>query len=340
MAGNAEQAGGSLKTKKPQCGNTEASGNEINFGEEIVMSNNSTAASSVIPFNFGKQQVRTLLISDQPWFVAGDVSLALEYRDSFNMCRNLDDDEKGTQIVSTPGGEQEMLVINESGLYSAILRSRKAEAKRFKKWITAEVLPAIRKHGRYEDQGKMAALMDQLSLSQFNTIKGVIRDKIKAAPAEKRQGLQLVMHNRLHTRFNVPRTELIPASQFDSACNFIAAYSIEGEYLGKETAAPMLPLNIHFPVDCLTDRREGMRKPRDEKHDYLGVVLSDLAENFTSPCEKILSELSRAGYSVEGAWWEFRTYRNKTEQLLGMIRGLQEVAVAPQSYVIGRRVSA
>jgi len=207
-----------------------ASGNEINFGEEIVMSDNST---NVIPFNFGKQQVRTLLVDGEPWFVAADISTALQYRDSFNMCRNLDDDEKGTQIVSTLGGAQEMLAINESGLYSAILRSRKAEAKRFKKWVTAEVLPAIRKHGRYEDQhGKMPTLMDELiGMSELSVIKGLIRDKGRAVPAEKRQSFALTMHSRLHTRFNVPRTELIPAGQFNAACNFIAAYAFEGEYL-------------------------------------------------------------------------------------------------------------
>ncbi|QHD10032.1 hypothetical protein PspR76_07290 [Pseudomonas sp. R76] len=198
------------------------------------MSDISTAVSNVIPFKFGKQQVRTLLIDDQPWFVANDVSAALQYGEASAMTRNLDDDEKGLSIVQTLGGDQEMLVINESGLYSAILRSRKAEAKRFKKWVTAEVLPAIRKHGRYEDQGKMATLMDELiGMSELNVIKGLIRDKSKAVSADQRQGFQLVMHNRLHTRFNVPRTELIPADQFDQACNFIGSYALEGEYLPK-----------------------------------------------------------------------------------------------------------
>ena len=107
--------------------------------------------AQIIPFKFEAREVRTLLIDDQPWFVATDVAGALDYLTAKDMTRNLDEDEKGRQIVPTLGGAQEMLVINESGLYSAILRSRKAEAKRFKKWITAEVLPAIRKHGSYAD---------------------------------------------------------------------------------------------------------------------------------------------------------------------------------------------
>ena len=100
-------------------------------------------------FSFESREVRTIAIDGAPWFVAEDIATALEYRNAPDMTRNLDDDEKGTQIVRTPGGDQEMTVINESGLYSAILKSRKPEAKRFKKWVTSEVLPSIRKTGSY-----------------------------------------------------------------------------------------------------------------------------------------------------------------------------------------------
>ena len=109
-----------------------------------------TTANPPAVFSFDDHSVRTVLIDDQPWFVAADISEALEYRDAANMARNLDEDERGTHIVSTPSGDQEMIVINESGMYSAVLKSRKPSAKRFKKWVTSEVLPAIRKTGRYE----------------------------------------------------------------------------------------------------------------------------------------------------------------------------------------------
>ncbi|CAM3797880.1 Prophage antirepressor [Pseudomonas synxantha] len=192
--------------------------------------------AEIIPFSFGKRQVRTLLINDQPCFVATDVCEALAIVNTARALSRLDDDEKGTHAVSTLGGTQNLSVVNESGLYSLILTSRKAEAKIFKKWVTAEVLPAIRKHGRYDDHGKMTTLMDELiGMSELNVIKGLIRDKSKAVPADQRQGFQLVMHNRLHTRFNVPRTELIPAAQFDQACNFIGSYALEGEYIPART---------------------------------------------------------------------------------------------------------
>lgn len=337
MAGNAEQAGAGLKKKKPQCRNTGASGNNPNVNEEVLMlQNHSTAVSNVIPFRFEAKEVRTLLIDDQPWFVASDVALALMYSEAKDMTRNLDEDEKGRQTVPTPGGAQEMLVINESGLYSAILRSRKAEAKRFKKWVTSEVLPAIRKHGRYEDAGnKMSTLMDaMIGMTELNVIKGLIRDKAKAVPATKQQSFALTMHNRLHTRFNVPRTELIPAGQFEAACNFIGAYALEGEWLPKQESEQYRPLNIHFPIGALSCRREGMLRPHGRGQGRLDVSLHDLRECFDSPCELILGELSKAGYEVEGAWWELRTYRNKIEAFLGAIGNVNRIAEDPHQYAV------
>lgn len=85
----------------------------------------------------------------EPWFVASDIAKALGYRDAANLTRRLDDDEKGTHSVSTPSGNQQMTVITEAGLYTAILGSKIPEAKAFKRWITHEVLPAIRRDGGY-----------------------------------------------------------------------------------------------------------------------------------------------------------------------------------------------
>ncbi len=94
-------------------------------------------------------EVRVIEQNNEPWFVASDVALILGYRTSNDMTRILDDDEKGTHIMSTPGGKQNMIIINESGLYSCILKSRLEGAKQFRKWVTSEVLPSIRKNGGY-----------------------------------------------------------------------------------------------------------------------------------------------------------------------------------------------
>ena len=103
----------------------------------------------LISYTFKNNSVRTLVKDNAPWFVATEVAKALEYREAGKATRLLDDDEKDTHIVGTLGGKQELTIINESGLYSLILRSRKPEAKAFKKFVTSEVLPSIRKTGTY-----------------------------------------------------------------------------------------------------------------------------------------------------------------------------------------------
>lgn len=94
-------------------------------------------------------QVRTVILNDEIWFVAADVCRALELSDTHKAVDRLDDDEKGTNSIPTLGGPQDMLTVNEPGLYALILGSRKPEARAFKRWITHEVLPQIRRTGAY-----------------------------------------------------------------------------------------------------------------------------------------------------------------------------------------------
>ena len=91
--------------------------------------------------------IRTVMIDNAPWFVANDVCSAIDV--DRTAIRRLDDDEKGVHLTHTLGGDQKISIINEYGLYSLILSSRKPEAKAFKRWITHEVIPSIRKHGAY-----------------------------------------------------------------------------------------------------------------------------------------------------------------------------------------------
>ncbi len=96
-------------------------------------------------------QVRTVEIDGQPWLVGKDVAVALGYKNPRDaITRHVDAEDKGVVKHDTPSGEQEMLIINESGLYSLILSSKMPKAKAFKRWVTGEVLPALRKNGVYE----------------------------------------------------------------------------------------------------------------------------------------------------------------------------------------------
>lgn len=114
------------------------------------------------PFNFNGLGVRVIVGEEaEPEWVATDVAKILGYRDAANLARRLDEDEKGTHSVSTPGGYQQLTTITESGLYSAILGSKRPEAREFKRWVTHEVLPSIRKRGGYlTPEATEAALTD------------------------------------------------------------------------------------------------------------------------------------------------------------------------------------
>ena len=104
-------------------------------------------------------EIRTCQVNNQIMFVGKDVATALGYSDSNKAIRiHVDDEDKGGAVLSTPGGNQKVIFINESGLYSLILSSKLPQAKAFKRWVTSEVLPSIRKTGRYELPQQLPAL--------------------------------------------------------------------------------------------------------------------------------------------------------------------------------------
>ena len=111
---------------------------------------------------FGK--VRTLKLNGEPWFVAADVCKALELGNPSMTVERLDDDEKGISTIDTLGGKQRMAIINEPGLYSLVITSRKPEAKAFKRWITHEVIPAIRKYGGYMTKSLLEQVLENPNL--------------------------------------------------------------------------------------------------------------------------------------------------------------------------------
>lgn len=95
--------------------------------------------------------VRTLVVNDEPWFVGKDIAESLGYTATEKAIRtHIDGDDKGVTEMDTPGGKQKVVIINESGLYSLVLSSKLPSAKKFKRWVTSEVLPALRKTGQYQ----------------------------------------------------------------------------------------------------------------------------------------------------------------------------------------------
>lgn len=261
-------------------------------------------AAQVIPFNFDKCQVRTILLGEQPWFVAADVASALQYSEASAMTRHLDDDEKGLSIVQTLGGDQELLTINESGLYSAILRSRKAEAKRFKKWVTAEVLPAIRKHGRYDDQhGKMTTLVGQtIGTDGFHVLGSLVAGKVRALPKELQRRATMKLWAQVHAAFNVRSAEDIPAAEMGNARTFIAAYCMEGEWIPAQQPEATV-LDISWPAQRWIDESGPSARDRmtfGQGKGNINIMPGMLIEQGrVKPTMHVLKYLESQGYNVE-----------------------------------------
>ena len=95
-------------------------------------------------------EIRAVEINGEPWLVGKDVAIVLGYKNTRQaISSNVDEEDRGVHQIDTPSGVQEMTIINESGLYSLVISSKLPTAKKFKKWVTSEVLPSVRKHGAY-----------------------------------------------------------------------------------------------------------------------------------------------------------------------------------------------
>ena len=114
--------------------------------------------NEIVPFSYAGREVRTVTIGDEPCLVAADVCDVLDIKNPSDALKKLDADEKGLATIYTPGGPQEMAVLNEAGFYRIVMRSTKPQARPFQRWVTHEVLPAIRKAGAYNAPEARAAI--------------------------------------------------------------------------------------------------------------------------------------------------------------------------------------
>ena len=133
-------------------------------------------------------EIRTVEVNGEPWFVGKDVATALGYGEGKSLANavanHVDEEDKGVTELMTPGGNQKMVIINESGLYSLVLSSKLPGAKRFKRWITSEVIPSIRKHGAYLTPETLeAAILKPDTMIRLCTARKEEQDKRKALEA-------------------------------------------------------------------------------------------------------------------------------------------------------------
>lgn len=147
-------------------------------------------------FNFEQNEVRTILVNNEPFFVGKDVAETLGYSNTAKAIRDHVDieDRRSERIVHPSGGTQDSVVINESGLYSLILKSKLPNAKKFKRWVTSEVLPSIRKHGAYmtDDALAKALTSPEFGIRLLTELKNERDQKEQAQQQLKAQEPQIV----------------------------------------------------------------------------------------------------------------------------------------------------
>lgn len=181
--------------------------------------------SQLSTFNFESNSIRTLAIDNEPWFVAKDVCDAIGLTNSRMSLIALDEDEKGVSLIYTPSGQQEMNIVNESGMYTLILRCRDAVKKgsiphRFRKWVTAEVLPTIRKTGKYESK---TSVNDRTGLR--NAVNMLV---------SKKGLIYSDAYHLVHQRFNVESIEDLTLEQLPEAVEYVHRIVLEGELITEQ----------------------------------------------------------------------------------------------------------
>lgn len=177
-------------------------------------------------FTFEEQSVRTLGNLDTPLFVAIDVASALGYKDKTNAVKlHVDPEDLIKSEIETKGGRQTVNCVNESGLYALIFGSKLESAKRFKRWVTSEVLPAIRKTGRYEAP-------KTITPAQQFAIRAAV-DKAAHANSLTYQAI----YKALYAKYSIPRYTELLQTDFDDALAFIQ----ECEPKKKTKALPVQP---------------------------------------------------------------------------------------------------
>lgn len=140
-------------------------------------------------FTFDQQNIRTLLIDENPYFIGKDVAQILGYKNTKDaLAKHVDPEDKLGSQIATSGQNREMIIINESGLYSLILSSKLPTAKKFKRWVTSEVLPALRKHGAYATPETIDKIVEDpdFGIKLLQTLKEE-REKRKALEATNKE---------------------------------------------------------------------------------------------------------------------------------------------------------
>lgn len=227
----------------------------------------------LIPFAFDDNLVRALTLHDEPWFVGKDVCGVLDITKHHQALDRLDEDERGTYTIGTPSGEQNMIIISEAGVFRLVFTSRKPEAERFKRWLAHEVLPALRRTGKFDMGARDEPAINEEPIATLNVKLAMIREaRMIFGPAKARL---------LWTALGLPALPVIdiqgePLDSDAMAClNHILAHRLQRDdeppaeggqpFCRTMTLAQLIERAIDGEDDAIWDlRRYGIRVEEDE----------------------------------------------------------------------------
>lgn len=261
-------------------------------------------------FKFGDSEIRVINKCGEPWFVAKDVCDALTLTNSRKALTALDDDEKGVTLSYTLGGEQNLSIVSESGMYTLVLRCRDAVNKgsvphKFRKWVTAEVLPSIRKTGSYGNTPKAKkALPGKITTEQQEAIKQLVMSRGQSLPKEKQAKAMITMWSSLKSHFGCSYKE-ISEEQFTEALSLAARIPLEGEFIGKSEHNEMScfdwRMNVHNLNSACIHLDAMYRIWRDEMEPALRLLGSPVATRFCGRIADCYSVTASVKKSLENA---------------------------------------
>ncbi|MGV4115317.1 BRO-N domain-containing protein [Citrobacter freundii] len=275
---------------------------------------------TVVPFTFESHSIRAINISGEPWFVAEDICNTLSLSNPTMSLKSLDDEERSKFNLGRQG---EVNIVSESGMYTLVLRCRDAIKKgsiphRFRKWVTADVLPSIRKTGSYTKPKTRQCTAKQLIPLRQTAERLITTGLGKIYPD---------IWKLVHQRFDVEHIHQLQPEQVGEAIEYLNV--LEGEYLGKQSHLPAISFKNDYSMEFFKGYlwmigEKSIRAPWC----YPADLLSGNGD-YPNPCGRLLSELKQQGYNVEAAQFQLlalqhhlEIHRNRMEAIQREIGGL------------------
>lgn len=306
----------SKNSEAPKAGTNEASNLSVT-SKELTMKSIAKEKSEFTIFRFGDSEIRVIDKSGEPWFVAQDICAALKIQNVTQAIERLDEDERSMFNIGRQG---EANIVSESGMYTLVLRCRGAVNKgsvphSFRKWVTAEVLPTIRKHGAYV-KPVVAKKDHQSSAAQLTPLRQTAERLIAT-------GLGRIypdIWKHVHSKFEVKHIHQLTPTQIGEAIEYLNG--LEGEFLGKANKQMALP--ISYPMSYF-NQYSHIRELNDHALSApWRYPVDNLVPNGDNPnpLGRMLGDLRNMGYEVEAALFQLLSLQHHLESLrqkIGMI---------------------